>query len=158
MAFEPADGSIVLDETDKRIVALLKAHGRETNRDIARALKISPTNVGARIRRMEDANALRVVAVTDFAALGYDVLIAVGIEVGGRAAEAVGLELAKLPAVFSVHLVTGARDLELLVAVKDFDELRHFLESEIVHIPGIRRISAGLAVDVVKYNFDRVPM
>ena len=32
---------------------------------------------------------MRVVAVTDFAALGYKVLLAVGIEVQGRAAEEV---------------------------------------------------------------------
>ena len=53
---------------------------------------------------------MRVVAVTDFAALGYKVLLAMGIEVQGRPAEEVGSELAQLAEVFAVHLVTGARD------------------------------------------------
>jgi DNA-binding Lrp family transcriptional regulator len=148
----------VPDDTDQRIIAMLKANGRATNQDIARALKVAPTTVSARIRRLEKARALRVVAVTDFSALGYDVLLAVGIEVEGRAAEEVGTELARLPEVFSVHLVTGARDLEVLVAVKDFSELRSFLEREVARIRGVRRLTAGIAVDVVKFNFDVAPM
>ena len=75
-----------LDEVDRRIIAALKADGRATNQRIARSLRISPSTVGARIRRMESMNAMRVVAVTDFAALGYKVLLAVGIEVQGRPA------------------------------------------------------------------------
>ena len=78
-----------LDEVDRQIIAALQADGRATNQRIARSLKISPATVGARIRRLENVNAMRVVAVTDFAALGYQVLLAVGIEVQGRAAEEV---------------------------------------------------------------------
>ena len=47
--------------------------------------------------RLEQLNAMRVVAVTDFAALGYDVLLAIGIEVEGRPAQDVAEDLAKLP-------------------------------------------------------------
>ena len=71
-----------------------------------------------RIRRLENINAMRVVAVTDFEALGYKVLLAVGVEVKGRAAEEVAKDLAKLHEVFAVHLVTGARDIEILVALQ----------------------------------------
>ena len=112
-----------LDEIDRHIIAALKADGRATNQKIARSLKISPATVGARIRRLENVNAMRVVAVTDFAALGYKVLLAVGIEVQGRAAEEVAKELAALEEVFAVHLVTGARDIEILVALHDLEEL-----------------------------------
>ncbi len=112
-----------LDEVDRHIIAALQVDGRATNQRIARSLKISPATVGARIRRLENVNAMRVVAVTDFAALGYQVLLAVGIEVQGRAAEEVAEELAALEEVFAVHLVTGARDIEILVALHDLDEL-----------------------------------
>jgi Lrp/AsnC family transcriptional regulator for asnA, asnC and gidA len=99
-------------------------------------------------------NAVRVVAVTDFAALGYKVLLAVGIEVQGRAAEEVGRELAQLPEVFAVHLVTGARDLEILVVLHDLEELEGFLLRDIAKIRGIRTLSAGIAADIIKYDFD----
>lgn len=144
-----------LDEIDRRIIAALKADGRATNQRIARSLRISPATVGARIRRLENMNAMRVVAVTDFAALGYKVLLAVGIEVQGRAAEEVARELAGLKEVFAVHLVTGARDVEILVALHDLEELGPFLLTEVAKIRGIRALAAGIAADVIKYDFDR---
>ncbi len=147
-----------LDELDRRIIAALKADGRATNQKIARSLHISPATVGARIRRLENMNAMRVVAVTDFAALGYKVLLAVGIEVQGRAAEEVARELAALEEVFAVHMVTGARDIEILVVLHDLEELETFLLRDIAKIRGIRALAAGIAADVFKYDFDRAQM
>jgi len=144
-----------LDDIDRHIIAALKADGRATNQKVARSLRISPATVGARIRRLENINAIRVVAVTDFAALGYKVLLAVGIEVQGRAAEEVAKELAALEEVFAVHLVTGARDIEILVALHDLEELETFLLRDVAKIRGIRTLAAGIAADVIKYDFDR---
>jgi Lrp/AsnC family transcriptional regulator for asnA, asnC and gidA len=147
-----------LDELDRHIIAALKADGRATNQKIARSLHISPATVGARIRRLENMNAMRVVAVSDFAALGYKVLLAVGIEVQGRAAEEVARELAALEEVFAVHMVTGARDIEILVVLHDLEELETFLLRDIAKIRGIRALAAGIAADVIKYDFDRAQM
>ena len=147
--------SYELDDIDRHIIAALKTDGRATNQKIARSLKISPATVGARIRRLENVNAMRVVAVTDFAALGYQVLLAIGIEVQGRAAEEVARELAALEEVFAVHLVTGARDIEILVALHDLKELETFLLQDVAKIRGIRTLAAGIAADIIKYDFDR---
>jgi Lrp/AsnC family transcriptional regulator, leucine-responsive regulatory protein len=144
-----------LDDIDRHIIAALKADGRATNQKIARSLRISPATVGARIRRLENVNAMRVVAVTDFAALGYKVLLAVGIEVSGRPAEEVASELAALEEVFAVHLVTGARDIEILVALHELEELETFLLQDVGKIRGIRTLTAGIAANVIKYDFDR---
>ena len=144
-----------LDEVDRHIIAALQADGRATNQKIARSLKISPATVGARIRRLESINAMRVVAVTDFSALGYKVLLAIGIEVQGRRAEDVCNDLAALPEVFAAHIVTGARDIEILVALHDFDELEPFLVRDIAKVAGIRSLTAGIAADVIKFDFDR---
>ncbi len=150
-----SNGTYELDDIDRKIIAALKADGRATNQRIARSLKIAPATVGARIRRLEQMNAMRVVAVTDFAALGYRILLAVGIEVQGRPAEDVCADLAKLPEVFAAHLVTGARDIEILVALRDFDELEPFLLDDIAKVDGIRSLTAGIAADVIKFEFDR---
>ena len=144
-----------LDDIDRRIIAALKSDGRATNQRIARSLRISPATVGARIRRLENMNAMRVVAVTDFAALGYKVLLAIGIEVHGRPAQHVAQELAALPEVFAAHLVTGVRAVEILVALHDLDELEGFLLRDLAKIRGIRTLAAGIAADVIKYDFDR---
>jgi len=147
-----------LDDIDRRIIAALKSDGRATNQRIARSLRISPATVGARIRRLENMNAMRVVAVTDFAALGYTVLLAIGIEVHGRPAQEVAQALAALPEVFAAYLVTGARAVEILVALHDLDELEGFLLRDLAKIRGIGALAAGIAVEVIKYDFDRAPI
>jgi Lrp/AsnC family transcriptional regulator, leucine-responsive regulatory protein len=150
-----AEVSYELDELDQKIIASLKADGRATNQKIARSLKIAPATVSARIRRLEELNAMRVVAVTDFSALGYDVLLAVGIEVQGRPAEEVAEELAKLPEVFAVHLVTGGCDIEILGALHDLEELQTFLLKDVARVRGIGNLTVGIAADVIKFEFDR---
>lgn len=150
--------SYELDDTDRKIIAMLRADGRVTNQKIAHTLKVAAPTVSSRIRRLEREKALRVVAVTDFTALGYNVLLAVGIEVQGRPARKVADELARLPEVFAVHLMTGARDIEILVALHDLEELQPFLMRDLAKVRGIRSVAAGIAVDVVKFDFDVAPI
>ena len=142
------------DDIDRKILSILKSDGRATNQEIARGLKIAAATVSARIRRMEEAKAIRVVAAADFSAFGYNVLISVGVEVQGRAAESVAEDLAELPEVFACHLVTGAKDIDLLVALRDFSDLSDFLLNKVAKVSGIRSLSPAIAVDVVKYDFD----
>lgn len=149
---------IELDAIDQKIIAILRKDGRATNQELARRLGMAAATVSSRIRRLEAAKAMKVVAVTDFAALGYRVLIAVGVQVQGRPAEHVANEIARLPEVFSVHVVTGARDIETLVALHDFDELHSLLLRDFAEIKGIRSIECGIAAEIVKYNFEVAPI
>jgi Lrp/AsnC family transcriptional regulator, leucine-responsive regulatory protein len=149
---------IVIDETDRQIVAELRKNGRATNQQIAERLGLTATTVSSRIRRLEDANQLRVVAVSDFAAHGYDVLIQIAIEVDNRPASEVAQELAAFDEVFAVHIVTGRYDIDALIALHDFDDLSHFLLDQLSSIRGIRSITPSIAVDILSYNFDVAPI
>ena len=146
------------DATDRAIVELLRQNGRTTNQQIAENLGLTATTVSSRIKRMEDANQLRVVAVSDFAAHGFNFLMEVAIEVDGRPASEVGEELARFPEVFAVHLVTGRYDLDMLVALKDFDDLSHLLLDKFSKIRGIRSMTPAIVVDIIKYQFDIAPI
>lgn len=147
-----------LDNLDSDIVAILRTNGRVTNQEIAKQLSITPATVSARLQKMEDARAMRVVAVTDFAALGYNVIIAVGVNVHGRSVQDVGQDFAKFPEILSVNIMSGRHDLELLVALHDFAEVQQFLYDHIAGVAGVIRVSAGIAVDIVKYKFDVAPL
>ena len=67
-------------------------------------------------------------------------------------------ELAKLPQILSINLVTGAKDIEILLAVHEFSELSDFLLNDIAAIRGIRSLSPAIAVDTVKFDFDVAPL
>jgi len=151
-------GNFSVDDIDRAIVNLLRANGRTTNQQIADQLGLTAATVSTRIRRMEDARQLRVVAVSDFSAHGYNVLLEVAIEVEGRPASEVAEELAKLPEVFAAHLVTGRYDIDMLVALHDFSELSEFMMTKLAGIRGIRSLVPAIAIDVVKYHFDVAPI
>ena len=148
----------VIDEIDKAIIAELREDGRATNQQIADKLGLTAATVSTRIKRMEDADKLRVVAVSDFSAHGYNVLMQIAVEVDGRAAAEVAADLARIPEVFAVHLVTGRYDIDMLVALKGYDELAEFMLGRLADVSGIRSMLPAIAVDILKYKFDVAPI
>ena len=80
---------IPLDATDQSIIDLLRSDGRMPYRSIARELGLTENTVRARVRRLEESNTMRVVAVTDIEAAGFSMLLAIGVEVENRPPEAV---------------------------------------------------------------------
>ncbi|MFM5949842.1 MAG: Lrp/AsnC family transcriptional regulator [Novosphingobium sp.] len=147
-----------IDDVDRAIVEQLRVNGRATNQQIANSLGLTAATVSARIRRMEDADKLRVVAVSDFSAHGYNVLMEVAIEVDGRPASEVATELAEFPEVFAAHLVTGRYDIDMLVVLRDIGDLPHLLLDKFSKVKGIRSMVPAIAVDVIKYKFDVAPI
>lgn len=150
-------GPLRLDATDQRIVELLRENGRLPYRAIARDLGITEATVRTRVRRLEDDNFLRVVAVTDLEAAGYGMLLAVGVQVENRAPEAVARDIARIAEVFSVNVVVGAQDIEVLMVAEDQDALHHLLHEQLARVDGVRRLTPALAVDVLKNQPDWVP-
>ena len=147
-----------VDDIDLAIVEQLRINGRATNQQIANNLGLTAATVSTRIRRMEDADKLRVVAVSDFSAHGYNVLMELAIEVDGRPASEVAAELAEFPEVFAAHLVTGRYDIDMLVVLRDFSDLPTLLLDKFSKVRGIRSMMPAIAVDVLKYKFDVAPL
>lgn len=148
---------IDLDATDQAIIELLRKDGRMPFRAIARALAITENTVRARVRRMEESDTMRVVAVTDIEAAGYGMLLAIGVQVEGRSAEQVAREMAAIAEVFSVNVVVGAQDIEILVVARDQAALSALITDKLGAIAGVRRLTPALALDVLKNQPDWVP-
>ncbi|GAB3103713.1 Lrp/AsnC family transcriptional regulator [Aestuariicella hydrocarbonica] len=144
--------SCVLDDLDIRIIEALNIDGRMPVTDIAARVDSTPSTVRKRMQRMDELEVMRVVAITDYYAAGYDVLMAIGVEVENRSAEEVGLELAELDKVFSVNLTTGRFDLEILVAASNHEELSQIVHEELAAVRGISGLDTAFALDVFKYR------
>ncbi|MBA16409.1 MAG: AsnC family transcriptional regulator [Sphingomonas sp.] len=143
-----------LDATDRAIIEKLRGNGRATNREIAEELGLTANTVSSRIRQMESAGQLRVIAVSDFAAHGHNVLIQLAIQLDNRSATEAAVELAGFPEVFAAHIVNGNYDIDLLIAVEDFDALKRFMLERLSGVRGIRSMTPSISVDILKYSFD----
>ena len=157
VAAAAASAPIPLDATDQSIIDLLRCDGRMPYRSIARELGLTENTVRARVRRLEESNTMRVVAVTDIEAAGFDMLLAIGVQVEGRSPEAVARDLAGFPEVFSVNVVVGSQDIEILVVAEDQGALNELVGARLANVPGVRRLTPALALDVLKNQPDWVP-
>ena len=154
----PVDPALIeLDETDEAIIGLLRTDGRLPYRAIARQLGLTENTVRSRVRRLEESNTMRLVAVTDIEAAGFSLLLAIGVQVEGRSPEAVARDLARFPEVFSVNVVVGAQDIEVLVVSEDQAALNELVGERLAAVPGVQRLTAALALDVLKNQPDWVP-
>ena len=121
-----------------------------TNRELAKRLGSTEPTVRARIRRLRDDGVVRVVAVTDMEAAGYDFYVLLWIHVEGRPVRDVAVELARLPSVFTVVLMSGVYDIMAGLVTTDKKTLKDILIHELAHVRGIRDIESTLALDVLQ--------
>jgi Lrp/AsnC family transcriptional regulator for asnA, asnC and gidA len=151
------DGSVELDDTDYQLMALLRKDGRTPYRALALAVGLTEATVRARVRRLEDSDIMRVVAVTDYEAAGYTMMLAIGLQVEGRPADEVARELAGFAEVFHACQVVGKVDIEILVVVRDQPMLNELLSVKLARVKGVSRLFPAMAMDVLKNQPNWVP-
>lgn len=144
-------------DLDRNIIDMLNADGRASNQRIADALGVSTSAVATRIRRMEKANAMKIVAVTDFAALNYNVLLPIGVSVKNRSVEQTAQDLAAYDEVISAQICTGRHEIRLLVALEDISSLSETLLNKLSKVEGVHSLDPSTAVDILKFKFDVAP-
>jgi Lrp/AsnC family transcriptional regulator, leucine-responsive regulatory protein len=135
---------------DRGIVAILKDNGRATHQTIARKLGVSATVVASRIRKMEQDQRLKVVAVCDLSVSGSRFLVRIEIATRGAPAADVAEALSAFPEVIATHLVVGRHDIAVLAAFRDFDHMAHLLYDRFGQVAGIRSMVTSIVTDVVK--------
>jgi Lrp/AsnC family transcriptional regulator, regulator for asnA, asnC and gidA len=157
-ASEDAVGSVHdLDAHDEAIIACLRQDGRMSVRELATQVGLNEATVRTRMRRLESTDTMRIVAMVDLGAVGFNFIAPVGITVKGRPVEDVGMDLARIPQVVTVSAAIGSQDLELQIASKNMAELDDILTRQLPAVAGVARIEASLSTKVQKYESPWVP-
>ena len=126
-----------LDETDRAIVERLR-RGNETNIDLARKLGVSEGTVRQRLKRLRDSGVLRVAAGINPDALGNQQAAIVAVNVAKASLlERKAREIADLPHVLSVSIVSGRYDLMAEVLVDSNHGLVEFLTGELAAVDDV---------------------
>jgi Lrp/AsnC family transcriptional regulator, leucine-responsive regulatory protein len=145
--------SFVADETDVRLLELLRADGRTSVTQLADRTGLSRSAVHQRLDRLTAAGVLRgFSAVVDSRKLGLDVAAVVLLSAGPGTTldwEPLLDQLLALPHVEYAALVTGEADVILHVRARSLDELRGFLLDEIRRVTKLRGTLTLLVLDEV---------
>lgn len=144
--------AIELSGLDRALIESLRRDGRASNRSLAHQLDINEVTVATRLRRMEDANIMRVVAVTDIRLFGHRELSFALLQVDGRAVRDVATQLAALPETIAVVMTSGRFDIILPLVCRDRTHLAEMFGSVLGTMDGVDRVHGSVALDVIKYD------
>jgi Lrp/AsnC family transcriptional regulator for asnA, asnC and gidA len=142
-----------LDEQDLAIIGQLQRDARQSVAALAKALGIHRNIVTARLKRLSDQGTVRAVIAPDAMALGYRVMVAMGISVLPGAIDAALDRLKPAANIHSVTICTGRYDIMLWGFFRDQEELYDFIRGELGNTPGIRNAEAMVILRVKKMSF-----
>jgi Lrp/AsnC family transcriptional regulator for asnA, asnC and gidA len=147
-----AEGRLVVDEVDKRIIEQLQQDGRRPYTQIAPAVGLSEAAVRQRVQRLIDSGVMQIVGVTDPKMVGYGRQAMIGLSVDGdtrKIADAV----AALDEVVYVVLTAGSLDLLVEVVVEDDERLLDLLNKKIRTIEGVRDTETFMYLRIHKETY-----
>lgn len=140
-----------LDPIDRTLVRLLRADARTPNSRLAEAAGIAPSTCVSRVRSLLDRGIITgFTAELDPAALGLTLqaLISVNIRVGQRQAIAsFAEEIRALPEVVQLFFLGGSEDFIIHVAVRDSNDVRDFVVSNLSAHPAVASTRTSLVFD-----------
>lgn len=144
-----------LDAIDRRLLDILQKDGRTSNADLARAVKMAPSAVFERVRRLERDGVIRGYgAQLCPRALECSLLAFVLVRTDERTGENIaGAELARVPEVLEVHHVAGQDSYLAKVRVRDPESLGRLLRERFGAIPGVRSTMSTIALETLKEHW-----
>jgi Lrp/AsnC family leucine-responsive transcriptional regulator len=144
----PPKPAVPLDDVDLRLLQLLSADARTSQRGLARELGMSAPAIAERIARLERQGViLGYSARLDWGALGFPTTVLITITANqGYRQGLIMQELMTVPEVDDVLLVTGDVDMIVRARVRDHTHLRELLLNRVWQIDGILRTETSLAI------------
>ena len=152
----PSTPAVEVDNLDLALLRALTADARQSQRALARQVRMSAPAVADRVARLERAGVIRGYrADIDWAALGYPVNVYLGVTAGpGMDLSDIIRAMREFPEVEEMTVVTGSLDLLVRLRVRDHTHLRELLLNKIFQISGVQRTETFLSLaDVEKTDF-----
>ena len=144
----------VLDETDRKILQECMEDSRQSYREIARKIGVSPGTVVSRIRDMEKKGIIeKYTAKLNYEKLGYDLTVITEVTVSNGMIVEVGHEITKLKEACAIYNVTGDADVMVLAKFRNRDELSNFTK-RVLKLPNVERTKTHLVLITLKEDFN----
>jgi len=141
----------MMDEIDKKIVEMLNADGRINSIEMARNLEISEGTVRNRIKKMTDANILKVTGLINPDLMPDKQLFLLGVKVAAsKDLTKIAEMISTLKGVLSVYITTGRYDLMVEVWLPVKHGLIEFISGPMAAIDGVVATESFLAMKCLK--------
>ncbi len=152
-AYPVSAGGPRLDDQDRAIIRELQRDARKSAAAIARSIGGNKNAVSARLRSLLEDGTVKAFVAPNAIALGYRVMVAVGISVLPGEIEAASQRLSRLDSTQTLIICTGRYNIMSWGLFRDMEEVYDLLKTELGSIPGIRDAEAMVIVRVTKNSF-----
>ena len=144
----------MLDETDRKILLECMEDSRQSYREMARKIGVSPGTVVSRIRDMEEKGIIEKYSTKlNYEKLGYDLTVITEVTVSDGMIVEVGHEITKLREACAIYNVTGDADVMVLAKFRNRDELSNFTK-RVLKLPNVERTKTHLVLITLKEDFN----
>jgi DNA-binding Lrp family transcriptional regulator len=139
---------IALDTLDRQILRALCEDATQSATAIGRALGLSQPAAWRRIRRLQEAGAIKGQRLDlDHEKLGFGVTVFLGVKLATRGR--VSLEdferaVSAIPEVQTVEHILGLYDYRLRVVARDISDFERVLRRRIMTLPGVGNVEANV--------------
>ncbi|MFF0435374.1 Lrp/AsnC family transcriptional regulator [Streptomyces sp. NPDC004327] len=142
-----------LDDTDRRIIAILQAEGRRPYSQIAEDLGIPASSVRYRVQRLEENGILQVVGIANPLTIGFDRFAMIGLKVRPGTAREVCRKLGELPETSYVIMTTGQYDVMAEVICRDTQHFTDLVNERLHLIDGVTATESFFVLEVHKLAY-----
>lgn len=143
-----------MDDTDRRMLAILQREGRITNAELAERLHLSPSPCLRRLRALErDGVISSYRAVLDRRRAGLGLTVFVELKVDGHSshtAASITDAINASPEIVAAHIVSGAADFLLEVVVADLPAYERLMFDTLLKLPNVADVRSNFALRTVK--------
>ncbi len=139
-----------MDELDYAILAHLQQDGRKPFTEIAKALNVTEGTVRNRVARLVEDKVVRIIGLVDPHRIGINAPAMIGVNVQPACLDQALEELAAIPEVSYLLLVTGEYDLLVEVMCRDREHLASVLKDRISKVTGVQRTHTSVILRVYK--------
>jgi len=144
----------MLDEKDVALLELLQENARLTVKELSRKIGSPITTTHARLKRLEREGFIKAYrAILDPKKLGFNTLAYIFISFSrekGLDQREVASEIAKIPEIQEVHIITGEWDILAKVRVSNVDELGDLVVNKLRNIKGVEKTYTSVVLENVK--------
>jgi len=140
----------MIDEIDRRLIKALNENARRSFRELAKEVGLSVTAVINKIKKLEEAGAIKgYIAVLDPEYFGYNLMAIIALRISkGKLLETQEL-IAREPQVVAVYDITGEWDSLVIGYFRSREELNRFIK-KILSFRYVDRTVTHLVLNVVK--------
>lgn len=145
--------NIILDPTDRRLLALLQEDSTISIADLAERVSLSPTPCWKRVKRLERVGLIRSrVALLDRASLGLDVTVFVAVRTTQHSDEwlqTFAEGVARIPEVVEFYRMSGEVDYLLKVVARDIADYDRIYR-KLIKVAPLHDVSSSFAMQEIK--------